>query len=173
MGIFDRLFKPNVKMLQKMKYVKGLIKALRYKDWSVRREAAEALGEIGDLRAIKPLYEIIMSDRDKDVRERAAEALGKLADKYGFTPMGLALQEAAEGLSRFAEGKFKTVEQLIHALQNDSNPFVQMGAAIDLGLHGDPKAIEPLRYAIQHDPDPAVREAAKEALEKIKSKNLK
>ena len=118
-------------------------------------------------------YKIIMSDRNEDVRERAAEALGKLADKYGFTSMELALQEAAEGLGRFAEGKFKTVEQLIHALQNDSNPFVRMGAAIDLGLHGDPKAIEPLRYAIQHDPNPAVREAAKEALEKIKSKNLK
>jgi len=50
---------------------------------------------------------------------------------------------------------------------------VRWGAAIDLGLHSDPKAIEPLRYAIQHDPNPAVREAAKGALEKIKSKNLK
>jgi len=173
MGIFDRLFEPIVERLQKKKEVKGLIKALRHKDEYVREEAAEALGEIGDRRAIKPLYEIIMSDRDKDVRERASEALDKFADKYGFTSMGLALQEAAEGLSRFAEGKFKTVEQLIHALQNDSNPFVRWGAAIDLGLHGDPKAIEPLRYAIQHDPNPAVREAAKEALEKIKSKNLK
>ena len=85
----------------------------------------------------------------------------------------MGIKYVREGLGRFAEGKFKTVEQLIHALQNDSNPFVRMRAAIDLGLHGDPKAIEPLRYAIQHDPNPAVREAAKEALEKIKSKNLK
>ncbi len=85
----------------------------------------------------------------------------------------MGIKYVREGLGRFAEGKFKTVEQLIHALQNDRNPFVRMGAAIDLGLHGDPKAIEPLRYAIQHDPNPAVREAAKEALEKIKSKNLK
>ena len=68
------------------------------------------MGSWKDSGAIKPLYEIIMSD--KDVRKRAAEALDKLADKYGFTSMEVALQEAAEGLGRFAEGKFKTVEQL-------------------------------------------------------------
>ena len=31
MGIFDRLFKPNVKRLKEEKNVKGLIKALRHK----------------------------------------------------------------------------------------------------------------------------------------------
>jgi len=50
MGIFDGLFKPNVERLQEEKNVKGLIKALRYKDSDVRREAAEALGKIGDTR---------------------------------------------------------------------------------------------------------------------------
>ena len=76
-GIFDRLFKPNVKMLQKMKYVKGLIKALRYKDWSVRREAAEALGRIGDVRAVEPLIQAL-KDEYWDVRLRAEKALEKI-----------------------------------------------------------------------------------------------
>ena len=46
MGIFDRLFKPNVERLQEKKNVKGLIKALRHKDSDVRRDAAWALGKI-------------------------------------------------------------------------------------------------------------------------------
>jgi len=49
------LFEPNVEKLEKKKNVKGLIKALRHEDVHVRWSAAEALGEIGDARAVEPL----------------------------------------------------------------------------------------------------------------------
>ena len=77
MGIFDGLFKPNVERLQEKKNVKGLIKALRHKDRRVRSEAAEALGEIGDKRAVEPLIQAL-KDEYWDVRLRAEKALEKI-----------------------------------------------------------------------------------------------
>ncbi|MFZ3058114.1 MAG: HEAT repeat domain-containing protein [Candidatus Methanoperedens sp.] len=59
MGICD-LFKPNVVKMINKRDVDGLIKALRYKkDSDVRMEAAEALGKIGDKRAVKPLIQAL------------------------------------------------------------------------------------------------------------------
>lgn len=54
MGMLD-LFKPNVEEMRKKKDVKGLTKALRHKDIKVRCEAAEALGELRDAKAIESL----------------------------------------------------------------------------------------------------------------------
>jgi HEAT repeat protein len=48
-------------------------------DRSVQEEAAEALGELGDTRAVEPLI-AALKDKDKGVREKAAEALGKLGE---------------------------------------------------------------------------------------------
>jgi hypothetical protein len=58
MGFFDRLFKPDVKNLEQNNDVEGLIKALGYKeDYEVRCNAADALGRIGDPRAVQPLID--------------------------------------------------------------------------------------------------------------------
>jgi len=80
MGIFDKLFKPNVERLQEKKNVKGLIKALRHKDGYVREGAAGALGEIGDERAVEPLIRAL-KDEYSGVRERVAEALVKIGNR--------------------------------------------------------------------------------------------
>ena len=59
---------PNVKKLIAKGNVKGLIKALGYdKDRIVRVNAVEALGKIGDTRAVEPLI-AALKDKDKDVR---------------------------------------------------------------------------------------------------------
>ncbi len=47
-------FKLNVNKLKVKKDVERLIKALKGKDRNVRRCAAEALGEVGDKRAVTP-----------------------------------------------------------------------------------------------------------------------
>jgi len=47
------ILKPNVIKMQAREDVNGLIKAFRHKDFTVRRSAAEALGEVGDERAAK------------------------------------------------------------------------------------------------------------------------
>ena len=88
MGLFGP---PNVEKLKGKRDLKGLIKALRYKrDGGVRSSAAEALGEIGDARAVEPLC-AALRDKDVDVREAAAEALGKIGDARAAVPLRSAL----------------------------------------------------------------------------------
>ena len=73
---------PNVEKMKAKRNVKGLIKALGYqKDYKVRRDAAEALGQIGDARAVEGLT-VKLKDREEiwEVRVAAAEALGAIGD---------------------------------------------------------------------------------------------
>lgn len=57
--------------------VEPLIKALNYADWSVRMNAAKALGTIGDSRAVEPLIRSL-NDSDWGVRMSAARTLVRL-----------------------------------------------------------------------------------------------
>ena len=69
---------PNVETMRQKQDVKGLIKALGYKKESdVRIDAASALGEIREPRAVKPLIKAL-NDADSDVRSNAADALGRI-----------------------------------------------------------------------------------------------
>lgn len=68
MGIFN-LFRSRVERMAIKKDVEGLIKALKDKDWTVRKRATEALGEICDRRAVEPLIQAL---EDEDVRVRNA-----------------------------------------------------------------------------------------------------
>ncbi|MEM5813446.1 MAG: HEAT repeat domain-containing protein [Candidatus Aenigmatarchaeota archaeon] len=65
----------------KKRNVKGLIKALKYKDSNIRISAAQALGEIKDERAVKPLIQAL-KDENKEVREIAEEALEAINEYY-------------------------------------------------------------------------------------------
>lgn len=66
---------PNVSKMAAKGDLKGLIKALGYqRDWLVRRQAVEALKEIGDTRAIEALVGAL-GDSNSTVRDEAAEAL--------------------------------------------------------------------------------------------------
>jgi len=64
--------------------------------------------------------------------------------------------------------KRKDVSGLIRALKNKDS-YVRMRAVIALGKIGDKRAVEPLTQAL-NDINEFVREAAKEALDKIKQK---
>lgn len=81
MGFLRALFggsKPDVDELTAQGDVDGLIKALQFKgSASVRRKAAEALGDLGDQRAKVPLHNALEDD-DNGVRVAAQTALGKL-----------------------------------------------------------------------------------------------
>lgn len=74
------LFKPNVKKMEKKKDVEGLIKALEHKNKGVRRNAATALGRLGDADAVEPLIKVL-NDKDFYVRGDAAKALGEIGKK--------------------------------------------------------------------------------------------
>ena len=77
----------------------------------------EALGGIGDRRAVEPLMEAL-KDESSLVREKAAAALGRIGDK-------------------------RAVDPLIHAL-TDEDRDVRSRAAWALGQIGDTRAVKPL-----------------------------
>jgi HEAT repeat protein len=68
------LFRQNIDKLKAKKDVDGSIKALGDSDRFVRWRAAEALGEIGDPRAVEVLSELV-HDEHEYVRKAAREAL--------------------------------------------------------------------------------------------------
>lgn len=67
---------------------KGLVPATD----SPRQPAAEALGKLGDVRAVNPLI-AALKDKQWDVRLTAAEALGKLKDTRAVEPLITALKD--------------------------------------------------------------------------------
>jgi HEAT repeat protein len=84
------LFKPNVEKMEKNKDVEGLMKALKHKDTNVRERAAEALGKLGDARAVEPLIQALKKDEDRAralgidnllIKEIYAEALKKIRQR--------------------------------------------------------------------------------------------
>ena len=66
--------------MKKKNDIEGLIQALDFQDIAVRAEAAESLGNLGDMRAVNPLISTLQQDNDPYVRSIAAKALGELGD---------------------------------------------------------------------------------------------
>lgn len=152
--------------------VKPLIAALKDNPPLVRRQAAEALGEIKDPRAVEPLI-AALKDTDSLIRRHAVEALGKIRDLRAIKPLIAALNEnrqphvrmsAAEALGRIEEPS--AVEPLVSALE-DEHWNVRSRAAKALGRIKDPRAVEPLVSALK-DEDATVRGYAADALGEIK-----
>ena len=65
---------------KKLTDTEHLLRSLKDKDKAVRDAAAEALGKIGDTRALEPLREAL-NDADTDVRESAERALNIIAER--------------------------------------------------------------------------------------------
>jgi HEAT repeat protein len=120
-----------------------LVECLGDGDWLVRRQAAEALGPIGDPVAIEPLI-VVVEDRDGEwgVRTAAARSLGLLGDSRAVGPLMSVL--------------------------NDMNAHVRHMAVIALGRIGTPEAVEALTVAARSDSDGATRFSAAEALRMAK-----
>jgi hypothetical protein len=149
--------------------VKPLIADLSADDPLVRRQAANALGRIGDRRAVEPLIETL-KDRDSLIRGHAVEALGRIKDPRAVAPLVVVLSSkeqpshvrmsAAEALGTI--GDPSAVEPLILALL-DEHWGVRSRAAQALGRLKDPRAVAPLIGALQ-DKEAAVRANAAQAL---------
>lgn len=122
---------PNVEKLKAKKDISGLIKALNFtKDDNIRQAAAQALGEIGDRRAVEPLI-TVLNDTDWEkrvenlpVRCAAATALGQIGDPGAIESLSEALCDseyevrdpAADAL--IAIGGPATVEAVISVLKS-------------------------------------------------------
>jgi len=147
--------------------VSKYISFLKSPNPDIRMSAAEALGAIKDLRAVKPLI-AILSDPDKGVRRSAARTLGFLSDSSSVEPLIAVLKDPEPSVRRCAVNALayikddRAVEPLI-ALLKDKDPGIREDTVTALGRMKDIRAYEPLSDATK-DPDINVKKAAEKAL---------
>jgi HEAT repeat protein len=127
------------------KTIGALMTALRDEDGEVRRIALQALVQVGDSRCAEAVKGLLATDEDCEVRRVAAEALGRFGD-----PGGVDALESALG---------------------DKYSLVRVNAACALGKFG-PRAARavPALEGLSEDKDEKVRQAALDALRKIRGK---
>jgi HEAT repeat protein len=145
-----------------------LVQNLTNEDVIVRLNAAKALGEMKDARAVEPL---IMTLKDEKCGSMAANALVKIG-KPSVSPLIAALKDDDPIVRRNATkalGEIKdagAVEPLINSLK-DSDLIVRRNAAKALGEIKDMRAVEPLIVSLKDD-SAVVRRNAAESLGEIK-----
>ncbi|UCE73239.1 MAG: HEAT repeat domain-containing protein [Methanomassiliicoccales archaeon] len=122
--------------------IDNLINLLRDKNFHNRWVVAAVLGQIGDVRTIKPLIATLRDDDDWYVRKMVSGALAKIGDD--------------------------AVEPLIETLK-DEDPRVRCWASYTIGKIGALRAMRPLITLLREEDDNMVNDSAKKAIEKIKS----
>ncbi len=109
----------------------------------LRKRAAEALGHLGERKAVDALVGTLQ-DADRLVRRSAVEALGKLADPRALQP--------------------------VLGMLRDRERDVRIQTAKALGLLGQEKAVEPLLAAWKKEADGEVRLNLARAVQRLDPK---
>lgn len=164
------LFKPNVKKMEKNKDVDGLLWALKQEKSDVRKEAAEALGRIGDPKTIEPLIKAF-TDTNEQVSHSAIEAVGRIGEP-AIEPLSRALNRGDWLLQRQAPralgkiGSPRAIELLLGAFRTDDWGF-QLLLSDVLGQIGE-RAVDQLIQALKHE-SISIRRGAAMGLGNIRS----
>lgn len=134
---------PDVKKLAARGKVDQLVRALAHEDPRIRRDAATALGHLGNPRAIEPLA-AASHDDSLAVRDAAVWALGEIGDPAALPPLLALLREGSDRASWALRAIGEpAVGPLLEMLTADHKPHV--GLAIDtLGKIGDARAAAPI-----------------------------
>lgn len=149
----------------------ALLSALRAEDPRARQEAAIALSQVRDARAIAPLL-AALEDEDATVRvnaaaglglNRAGEALGPLLAHLRSDAHELVRERAATALAQI--GDASVIEPLIDAL-DDPSTWVRNRVIYVLGASRDARAVEPLVLLLDHR-EPSTQSVAAWALGSI------
>ena len=165
---------PDIGQLKKARDIDGLVRALDYPDYKVRRKAAEALSVLGDPHAVDYYLSEATNELKKDLsvcRSGAIDKLVKIHDPRAIDLLITALSDedsfvrkaAAEALGKSRD--IRAIEPLILRLKDDENS-VRCAAIGSLGEIGDPSAIGALGVCLK-DPDKTIRIYAVGALGKI------
>jgi len=98
--------------------VSDLLEALEDDLWVVREAAAQALGLIGDHRAVEPLLHQAQTDRDMGVRESCIKALGEFGDARSLDMLVKAIKDPTTRLAATeAMSKIKDITVLVPHLE--------------------------------------------------------
>jgi HEAT repeat protein/energy-coupling factor transporter ATP-binding protein EcfA2 len=152
--------------------IPGLCNAFEYLDYSARKSAVCALGELG-LEEVIPRLLQALEHEDLDMCESAADALAKMGLEQAVPGLLNALEHENSNVRWYAVkalGKLcsaSAVPGLLNALE-DSDPGVRANAACALGEMGSDKIIPALIRAID-DPDSFVRSSVIYALGELGS----
>jgi HEAT repeat protein len=138
-GVLEQINRQSDDGALRMQIVAALIEALKGR-WT-RQMAANALGKIGDPKAVEPLIAVLRELRNLvPERQAAAEALGKIGDAGAYEPLITALNDRSSEVSQAAIGALEKI--------------------------GNPGAVAPL-IAVLQDAKWSVRKAAAEALVRL------
>ena len=132
----------------------------------MRDAAAEALGEIGDARAVEPLI-AALKDGDWDVRQFAAKALGKIGDARAVEPLIATLKDSNKDVCKKAADALDEVGWQAGKDEVSAAYWIgkqNWGECVKLGA----LAVEPLIAALTDSESGAsIRDSAAKALGKI------
>lgn len=149
--------------------VPALITTLENEDKLMRGNAAKALGEIGDPRAVPPLI-LRITDTHSNVRLQATRALGNLRASTALDQIIIALlQDGSQSVKGEAAralgilGDPTAIAPLIDAME-DPTSSVRSRAAESLGMLNDPSVVQPLVHTALMDQESDVRNHARKAL---------
>src|SRR2546427_7925811 len=119
--------------------VSDLREALEDGHWMVREVAAQALGLIGDLRAVEPLLRKAKADRDAGGRGTCIKALGELGDPRAVEVLAEAVNvpttrlAASEGLSKIKDVSVLLPHiELIKRMKSDRDGLVSYHGGVIL-----------------------------------------
>lgn len=168
MPLFGLFGPPDVEKLKAKGDVEGLIKALNYeKDVSVRRAAAEALGQIGDSQSMITLVASV-GHKYSDVQQAAMQVLIK-SGNIAVEPLVMGLKYSdnkafkAVIVQVLAQiGDEQAVETLVAALKDYDTKKAALDALVKLGN----AVIGPLDAALKGESDPWMWRTAAEILGK-------
>jgi HEAT repeat protein len=161
-----------------------LLPLLKDKLEFVRREAVYSIGETRRRAAVRPLMELLTTEKEGSVRAAAVSALGQIGDDSavpalahmlsGLSPNkkskkgedDFTMRSAAQALGEI--GSRAGLEPLIAALTNEANSLdVRRAAAEALGSIGDSSATSALEAASASH-DPYLSDAARLALRRLR-----
>lgn len=129
----------DIEQLKRENDIRGLIRLLRDRDFTIQWKAAEALGTMGETSI--GYLKSALKDPDRDVRLGAVEALGQIRES-------------------------SAVPGLIHLLGTDRKTEIRWAAALALGEIGDQAAVPSLVRELR-DPDKYIRHGAAIALDRL------
>ena len=143
-------------LIRKIDNVEKFIEELKDDDFDVRRNAVNALQDIGDNRAIEPLIEALKNEHKLNIRWSIRRGIKKIGGENVVESLINALTDddhkareaIAEALGGYRDER--VVEPLIAALK-DEEPRVREAAARALGDVNDVQAVEPLIEALKDD----------------------
>ena len=150
---------PNVAQLEAKGDVQGLIKALLYKDTSVRMAAAEALTPLKHPSAVDPLAAALKDD-NPGVRKACVAALAARGGLRVVNPLVGALQDSNPDVRSAAAAA------VYRRLMTDPDQDARRETITALGKVRPADALEPLVKAIM-DADEGVRVAAIKSLQAV------